>query len=115
MQVTIRKREGVVIFDLSGKIIGNDSVELKKMIDEQIAAATDAPKLLFNLSAVSLMDSSGLGTLIVAHLSVSRKNGRIGVIHLSTGIRNLLVMAKLITVLEYFASEAEAIQSLRSN
>ena len=114
MQVNIRKTEGVVLFDLSGKIIGNDSVELKKMIDEQIAAATDAPKLLFNLSAVSMMDSSGLGTLVGAHLSVGRKNGRIGVINIAKNISNLLVMAKLITVLERFESEAEAIERLRS-
>ena len=113
--MNIRNPAGVVILDLKGKIIGNDSVELKRIIDEQMAAATDAPKLLFNLSGVSMMDSSGLGTLIGAQLSVGRRNGRIGVIHLGHQIRSLLVMAKLITVLERFESEEEAIQSLSSS
>ena len=115
MQVNIREKEGVVIFDLEGKIIGSDSVELKKVIDERIVASSGAPKFLFNLSGVSMVDSSGLGALIGSHLSVARKGGRIGVINVSTGIRNLLVMARLITVLERFESEAEAIKSLTSS
>ena len=39
MQVNIRKKEGVVIFDLEEKIIGNNSLKLRKLIDKQIFSA----------------------------------------------------------------------------
>ena len=114
MQVNVREEEGVVVFDLEGRIVGHHSVELKEAIDQYVRGSADAPKLLFNLSEVPMMDSSGLGTLLAAHVSVRRDGGRIGVIHVGDHIRNLLVMARIITVLEHFDSEAEAIESLRS-
>ena len=115
MRVNIHEKEGIVIFELEGKITIGESVDLKRLVDEQIAASGSAPKLLFNLDRVSALDSSGLGVLIAAHLSVGRKEGRIGVINISANIRNLLVMAKLIAVLEHFDSEEQAIDSLRSD
>ncbi len=115
MKLDMRRTEGVIIFQLDGKIVDTDSLKLKKMVDEYIASSHEAPKLLLDLSGVSMMDSSGLGTLIGAHLSIRRKGGRMGVINVGTNIRNLLVMAKLTTVLEHLDSEAEAIESFRSD
>ena len=113
MQVKIREKEGIVIFDLEGKIISGDSIKLKRLIDEQITLSGDTPKLLFNFAKVSMLDSSGLGAVIVAHLSTRRKRGRAGTIHVGTSIRNLFEMSKSITVLEHFDSEEQAIESLR--
>lgn len=59
------------------------------------------------------MDSSGIGTLIGLHVSVARKNGRIGVINVSNTINNLLVIGRLITIFEHFDSEDEAISALQ--
>ena len=115
MDLNTRTNQGIAVFDLGGRIIGGDSVELKKAIDEAIANAGDAPKLIFNLAELSMMDSSGLGTIIGAHVSVARKGGRIGVISVGAGIRNMLVMAKLITVLEHFDSEDQAVEGLKSS
>ena len=102
MQVDICEEEGVIVFDLEGRIIGRHSVEMKEAIDQYIRGSTDVPKLLFNLSEVPMIDSSGLGTLLAAHVSVRRDGGRIGVIHVGDHIRNLLVMARIIAVLEHF-------------
>ena len=41
MNVNIRKKEGVTIFDIEGRIIGSDSLALKHIIDEQINASED--------------------------------------------------------------------------
>jgi anti-sigma B factor antagonist len=114
MEINTRQVEGVAILDLEGKVIGRDSLQLKQAIDDVIASSAGAPKLLFNLGGVTMMDSSGVGTLIGAHLSVARKGGRIGVINVGSNIRSLLVMARIITVLQHFNSEEEAIKSLQS-
>ena len=78
MNLDVRRVEGIIVFDLDGKIIGRDSVKLQETIDEYIASSLETPKLLFNLSGVSMMDSSGFGVLISAQSAVKRKEGRIG-------------------------------------
>lgn len=113
MKINIRKTKHVVIFDLQGKIIGNDGVQLQTRIEEQISTSGTL-KLLFNLADVSLIDSVGLGALVDAYLSVTRRGGRIGVTNVGRNIRNVLVITKLIMVLEHFDSEATAIASLNS-
>ena len=102
MQVDVCEEEGVIVFDLEGRIVGRHSVELKEAIDQYIRGSADVPKLLFNLSEVPMMDSSGLGTLLAAHISVRRDGGQTGVIHVGNHIRNLLVITRIITVLEHF-------------
>ncbi len=113
MDINIGRRDGVVILKLGGKIVGIAGGELRQVIEEQLADASESPKFLFDFSDVSRMDSSGLGTLIGLHVSVARKGGRIGVINVSNSINNLLVIGRLITIFEHFDSEDEAIASLQ--
>ncbi|MBI1924962.1 STAS domain-containing protein [Candidatus Poribacteria bacterium] len=112
MAVDILQRDGVTILKLSGKIIGKSSNELKKVLDEQLANISGTPKLLLDFAEVSMMDSSGLGTLMGTHVSVAHKGGRIAVINVGTNIKNLIVRSRLITTFEHFNGEDEAIASL---
>ena len=72
------------------------------------------PKLLINFADVSMMDSSGLGTLMGVHVSIAKKGGRIGVINVGTNIKNLIVRSRLISTFEHFDSENEAVSALAS-
>ena len=61
-------------------MIGNTVRDLSKTINVQLADASEGPKILINFADVSMMDSSGLGMLMAAHISMARKGGRIAVI-----------------------------------
>ena len=113
MDVNVEHRDGVIILRLGGRIVGIAGGELRQVIEEQLEDAPESPKFLFDFAEVSRMDSSGLGTLIGLHVSVARKEGRIGVINVSNSINNLLVIGRLITTFERFESEAEAIAGLQ--
>ena len=113
MDVNVEHKEGVIVLKLSGRIVGIAGGELRQVIEEQLQSASESPKFLFDFADVSRMDSSGLGTLIGLHVSVARKEGRIGVINVSNSINNLLVIGRLITTFERFESEAEAIAALQ--
>lgn len=113
MTVNIRERDGVTILDIQGKIIGADSLELKRIIDELVANKGEGePKLLLNLAKVPMMDSSGLGVVVAAYTTVQRKKGRIALLNLGKSINNLIVMAKLITIFERYNDEDEAVAAL---
>ena len=115
MTVDVSQRDSVIILKLSGRIIGTAGGELRKVINEQLESASGAPKFLFDFADVSMMDSSGLGTLVGTHVSIARKGGRIGVINVGTNIKNLIVMGRLITIFEHFDSEDEAIAGLTAD
>ena len=112
MDVNIRKRDDVTIFDIEGKIIGSDSLALKHIIDEQITVAEDdKAKILLNLEKVNMVDSSGLGVIVAAYTSVQRKEGRIALLKVGGKLKSLIVMAKLMTIFDRYDDEGEAIAS----
>jgi len=112
MNVNIRKREGVTILDIEGRIIGSDSLALKHIIDEQInAAEAGQVKILLNLEQVRMVDSSGLGVIVAAYTSVQRKGGRIALLKVGGNIKSLIVMAKLMTIFDRYDDEDEAVAS----
>jgi len=114
MTVDVRKREGVTILDVEGRIIGSDSLALKRIIDEQINDAEEgAVKILLNLAGVRMVDSSGLGVIVAAYTSVQRKGGRVALLQVTGNIKSLIVMAKLVTIFDRYEDEDEAIASFQ--
>ena len=65
MATTIRQKDGVVILEPSGKIMGSSVSELREAITSPIDAS-ETPRILINFDRVNMMDSSGLGTLMGA-------------------------------------------------
>ncbi|MBC8459277.1 MAG: STAS domain-containing protein [Deltaproteobacteria bacterium] len=112
MDVKIREVDGVTILDVQGRIMGSDSLELKSIIDQVIASKAEGEaKLLLNLAKVPMMDSSGLGVVVAAYTSVQRKKGRVALLNLGRSTRQLIVMAKLMTIFETYDNEDDAVAS----
>lgn len=114
MAVNVRRRENVVILELSGQIFGPAALEFKKTFDQQIASFTGTPKFLVDFANVTIMGSSGLGALTGAYVSVEQKGGLVAIINVGTNIQNLMIRSKLIDQFEPFDSEEEAIEALNA-
>ncbi len=115
MAVDVRQRDDIVILKPKGKIIGRSVRDLSKTINEESAKISGAPKFLFDFADVSVMDSSGLGTLLGAHVSIIQKGGRVAVINVSEkNVKSLIIRSRLISTFEHFESEDEAISALSS-
>lgn len=114
MTVNIRKKEGVIILDVEGKVIGSGSLELKEIISEEIKSMPEGEvRLLLDLGKVPMMDSSGLGVVVAAYTSIKRRNGRIALLKAGKNIKSLIVMAKLMTIFDRYDDEDEAIAALK--
>jgi anti-anti-sigma factor len=113
MATTVRYKDGVTILEPSGKIMGARVSELREVITTEINAS-DAPKILIDFEKVNMMDSSGLGTLMGAHVTITRKGGRVGVLNVGKNIKNLIVRSRLASIFEHFISEDEAVSALGS-
>lgn len=112
MAITVSEREGILIFRLSDRIIISSAQEVLETVTEMLAGHPAPAKIVFDFKAVTGLDSSGLGALMEIHSKIRPGGGDIAVINVNKQVKNLIAMARLITVFEHFESEDAAITAL---
>ena len=114
MQLEIKERTvgEIVILELSGKItIGEGSVQLREAVSRLLEAGRN--KIILNLSAVSYVDSSGIGELVSRYTTTKNAGGRLKLLNLPKKIKDLLMITKLLTVFEIYEDEQAALESFQ--
>jgi len=112
MKMGISEKEGIVIIELKGKIMGGPDAAL---LNDKLHELVDAVKnqVIVDLSKVNWMNSSGLGILIGGLTTMRNSNGDLKLMGITERIENLLIITKLITVFETFENLDDAIKSFK--
>jgi anti-sigma B factor antagonist len=108
--MTIQERVvgSVTVLDLSGKLVlGDGDMLLKDKVHSLVFQGRK--QIVLNMSAVSYVDSSGLGALVATSVTAKNNGSRIKLVGLTKRIQDLLSIAKLLTVFESYDAEADAI------
>ena len=110
MTIVERQVGHVVVLDFHGRILIGEG---DNVLREAVTRLTDSGNVnvLLNLADVPFIDSSVVGELVRSLTTVSRKGGKVKLLNLPPRIRNLLSMARLLTVFEAYESEDEAVHS----
>ena len=105
------KLEGdVVVFELSGKIMGGEETTMfHGKVHEYISLNKN--HMVADLAKVDWMNSVGLGMFISAFTTVKNAGGRLVLANIDS-IESILTMTRLITVFEHFDSREAAMKSL---
>lgn len=111
MKIERRYSKGIVIIEPHGRIVGQSVVALRQAILPEVKAY-DQPRILINFKHTTRIDSSALGILVQANMIAQKKNGHIGVIHVSRHIKSLLVVSRVTTLFEHFENEVDAVAAL---
>ena len=108
MEISSRIIAKTVIIDLSGDIdLGNTPAVRKVLLRE--VKENRVPRVVINLSKVRYIDSSGVASLVEA-LKASRDVGsRLILIGLSTSVREVLQLSRLLKIFEIYDKEEEAL------
>lgn len=114
LQIREREVEGIAIVELDGRlIVGYEASGLRKrllgFVDE------DRVNVVLDLKGVEFIDSTGLGTLVMAHSTMKQAGGAAKLLHLSKRHIELLILTRLTTLFEVFEDEADAINSFFPN
>jgi len=110
MQIKERTVDGIVILDISGKIlIGDGEVQIKRKLTQLLEQGHR--RMIINLGEVPYMDSSGLGAIVRCFTAVRRAGGELKLINLTQRLLDLLTITKLTTVFETYDTEEQALQS----
>ncbi|MCB2230136.1 STAS domain-containing protein [bacterium] len=104
-------QDGVVILDVSGKIMGGEEATMfHGKIHEYISS--NQKNIVVDLGKVDWMNSVGLGMLISALTTVKNSGGRLVLCNIDK-IESILTITRLISVFEHFDSRDEAIKSYK--
>ncbi len=110
MDIHCRQIEGVMILDLEGKIrIGSETQALRTQV--QALTSAGVRRLLLNLTKISEIDSCGIGELVVAYTTATKRGGKVKLLGLNPRVHSLMSMTKLLTLFEVFKDEETAIAS----
>lgn len=113
MNIAERKVGGVIILDLSGKMVATENPGLLK--DKVTSLIFQGEKrIVINLGNVTYVDSSGLGELVACHGSAGRAQGEVKLANAAKRINDLLIMTKLLTVFDAHDTEEAAVKSFSS-
>ena len=101
LDVNERQAGDVVVLDMNGKItIGEGSVALRTAIRRLLEEGKK--KILLNLAGVGYIDSSGIGELVSSFTSIGKEGGQLKLLNLTTKLKDLLAITKLLTVFDVY-------------
>jgi len=109
MNFNLENRDETIIFTILNKSIeGKTAAELKSKII--IAAQPDIKALILDLTNVELMDSSGLGALLLAHRQHKEYGFPVVLVGVQDFIKSLLKITRIEDVFTYSESVEEALK-----
>jgi anti-sigma B factor antagonist len=110
LQMTEKVVDGVTVIALDGRIVlGDETNAFREKIKSLIAEGRT--KILLNLDNVTLIDSTGLGTLVSTHHSAAARGAFVRLCKLGTKFQEVLQVTKLLTVFDVSDTEADGIKS----
>jgi len=110
MKIIQRDVKDVTVLDLEGSItIGEGDVQMRQAILGLMDLGRS--NILLNMARVSYMDSSGIGELLSCLTKAREREGSLKLLNISTKIKNLLHIAQILSVFEYFNDEETALAS----
>jgi anti-sigma B factor antagonist len=110
MNLTTREIGSIAVVTLDGTMLGGpDAAEINDTLHKLIDGKKK--KVVIDLGAVSLMNSSGLGILIGGVTTMRNAGGDLKLAAVSPKVMNLLTITKLVSVFEVFDSVKKAVDS----
>ena len=113
MDIQERIVGNVAVLDLSGRLILADGEELfRRNVDDLVRRGL--VHVLVNFEDVSYLDRAGVGVIVWKYVTLKRHGGALRLLHLKPRSHRVLATTRLLTVLENFDSENEALASFDS-
>ena len=110
MRIKQRTAGGVTLLDLDGRMTRDDGYgELRAAVSLRLEQGHT--QFLLNLAEVAYMDSTGIGELVSVFITVRNHKGTLKLVALTSRMRELFEVAKLVHVFDLFDDEADALQS----
>lgn len=113
MMIRSRTRDDVLIVDLQGKVVGEESLQLKRSLEALVENSGEGPVfVVVNLKGVPFLDSAGLGAIVFARECLSQRGGELGLLAPTPHVRRLLTVARLNETIPIYDDEETAVAAI---
>jgi anti-anti-sigma factor len=109
LEVTETIREGILILALKGRLTAGESNVIREKVDQAIAAGQ--LNVVFDLTHVDYVDSTGLGGMVICYTTLKKHGGALKLVNPNKRNIELLALTKLYTIFEVFVEPLDAINS----
>lgn len=109
--VSVRQAGKVTIVDIRGMVTYHEVSALHEMLLDLLRKGRS--NILLNLSNVTQLDSSGIGALARAFVTVRGKGGDLKMMQLSKQVQRVLEITNLYKIFEDYSDEESALSSFR--
>ena len=105
-----RRVDDVTILDLKGRErIRGATIALHESI--RCLAGEEKIQVVLDLAWVNHIDSGALGEMVASHVTLDNKGGALKLMHMTESVRELMTITKLLTILDVYDDEPEALAS----
>lgn len=109
MQILERLVGDVTVLDLKGRFVEERGDDFRETMNRLVKGGVR--KVLLNFDEITYVDSAGLGMLVAKYITLNKREGHLKICNLHRRSFRVLDVTRLLTIIESFESEAEAIQS----
>jgi stage II sporulation protein AA (anti-sigma F factor antagonist) len=109
MPLLSRRSGDTFIFEIDGRLAVGGPVDdlrakwMDALMDDSIR------NIVLNLEKVTMVDSSGIGTIIRCHSAIARNGGTVKIVGASHSVREAFKITRLDKVFEFHESEQSAL------
>jgi anti-sigma B factor antagonist len=109
MNITANSRDNYIVLQLEGRMDLNSSSQLKERVKDYLRDGST--NLILDVSGVSFINSSGLGTLVSILKDVRMVKGRMVLSNLAQYVQEVFEITQLSHIFDIYATEKEAVAS----
>ena len=109
LEISESSREGVVILALKGRLTAGESTAIREKVDQAIAAGH--LNIIFDLTHVDYVDSTGLGGMVICYTTLKKQGGALKLVNPNKRNVELLALTKLHTIFEVYVEVQDAVNS----
>lgn len=112
MRLKLEVENNILVVYLDGELDHHSAEEVREDIDTAIDSK-NIKNLVFELSNMKFMDSSGIGVVIGRYKKISSIGGKVGVVISNPHIDRIFQMAGIYKIIHKYSTKEEALANMQ--
>lgn len=109
MSILCTSEDRTLIVKITGEIDHYSSNEIKNKTDKEYKRL-NSKNILFDLSNVTFMDSSGIGVIMGRYKNVSANGGIVAAASINKDIKKIFELSGLLKIIKYYENPEKALK-----
>ncbi|MCT4564451.1 MAG: anti-sigma F factor antagonist [Maledivibacter sp.] len=111
MRLNLKVENNILVVYLDGELDHHSAEEVREDIDSAIDSK-NIRNLIFELSNMKFMDSSGIGVVIGRYKKIDNLGGKVGVVISNPHVDRIFQMAGIYKIINKYSTKEEALANM---